>query len=46
VQPLLGVGVHVFPKFEPQDFAPLSVTVSRQDSEAVLQIFGGLSIRP
>jgi hypothetical protein len=46
VVPLLGIGVHVFPRFEPSDFAPLTVTVSRQDSEAVLQIFGGVSIRP
>lgn len=46
VAPLLGIGVHVFPRFEPSDFAPLAVTVSRQDSEAVLQVFAGLSIRP
>jgi hypothetical protein len=46
VAPLLGVGVHVFPRFEPSDFAPLAVTVSRQDSEAVLQVFAGVSIRP
>jgi len=46
VAPLLGIGVHVFPRFEPSDFAPLVVTVSRQDSEAVLQVFAGLSIRP
>jgi hypothetical protein len=45
VQPVLGIGVHLFPKFEAQDFAPLAVTVSRQDSEAVLQLFGGVSIR-
>jgi len=45
VTPILGIGVHLFPKFEQSDFAPLAVTVSRQDSEAVLQLFGGLSIR-
>jgi hypothetical protein len=46
IAPLLGVGVHIFPRFEPSDFAPLVVTVSRQDSEAVLQVFAGVSIRP
>jgi hypothetical protein len=46
VVPLLGIGVHVFPKFDQADFAPLNVTVSRQDAEAVLQIFAGVSIRP
>jgi hypothetical protein len=46
VTPVLGIGVHIFPKFDPADFAPLTVTVSRQDSEAVLQLFGGVSIRP
>jgi hypothetical protein len=45
VTPVLGIGVHVFPRFDPADFAPLTVTVSRQDSEAVLQLFGGLHIR-
>ena len=46
VAPLLGIGVHIFPRFEPSDFEPLAVTVSRQDSEAVLQVFAGVSIRP
>jgi len=45
VTPLLGVGVHIFPKFDQADFAPLAVTVSRVDSEAVLQLFAGLTIR-
>lgn len=45
VAPLLGVGVHVFPRFEPSDFAPLVVTVSRQDAEAVLHLFGGVTIK-
>jgi hypothetical protein len=45
IAPLLGIGVHIFPRFEPSDFAPLAVTVSRQDSEAVLQVYAGVSIR-
>ena len=45
VTPLLGIGVHIFPKFDAADFAPLGVTVSREDSEAVLQFFAGVSIR-
>jgi hypothetical protein len=46
IAPLIGIGVHIFPKFELTDFAPLSVTASRTDSEAVLQLFAGISIRP
>ena len=37
--------VHIFPKFGATDFLPLNVTVSRTDSEAVLQLFAGLTIR-
>lgn len=46
VIPRIGVAVHVFPKFDPADFAPLIVDVSRQDAEAVLQLFVGLDYRP
>lgn len=46
IAPILGLGVHIFPKFGVSDFAPLDVTVSRNDSEAVLQLFAGISIRP
>jgi hypothetical protein len=45
VSPLFGIGIDVFPKFEQADFAPLTVTVSRVDSEAVLHLFAGLTIR-
>lgn len=45
VTPVLGIGVHIFPEFDPADFAPLVVTVSRTDSEAVLQLFAGISVR-
>lgn len=46
VIPRIGIGVHIFPKFDPEDFAPLNVDVSREDAEAVLQLFLGLEIRP
>jgi hypothetical protein len=46
VHPLLGVGVHIFPKFDATDFAPLAVTVNRVNAEPVLQLFAGLTIRP
>jgi len=45
VTPFIGAGVHIFPKFGAADFLPLNVTVSRTDSEAVLQLFAGLTIR-
>ena len=46
VHPLLGVGVHIFPKFDATDFAPLAVTVNRVNAEPVLQLFAGLTYRP
>jgi hypothetical protein len=42
VVPRIGVAVHVFPTFDATDFAPLIVDVSRENAEAVLQLFVGL----
>ena len=46
VTPLLGIGIHIFPKFNATDFAPLTFTVSRTNTDAVLQLFGGVTILP
>ncbi len=40
--PRFGAAVNLFPAFDPSDFAPLDVTVSRDGTEAVLQVFLGL----
>lgn len=45
VIPVVGLGIQVFPKFDATDFAPLTVNVSRDDAEAVLQLFMGIHIR-
>jgi hypothetical protein len=43
--PRIGMALNVFPEFEASDFDPLTVTVSRDDAEAVLQVFIGLDFR-
>lgn len=40
-----GVGVHIFPAFGPNDFAPLAVAVSRDKAEVVLHIYFGVDFR-
>jgi hypothetical protein len=45
IVPRIGLALNVFPKFDATDFAPLVVTVSRDDAEAVLQLFIGLDFR-
>lgn len=43
--PRIGLALHVFPEFDATDFAPLTVDVSRDGAEAVLQSFVSLAIR-
>lgn len=43
--PRVGVVLHAFPSFDQDAFAPLPVTVSRDDSEAVWQFIAGLDYR-
>jgi hypothetical protein len=43
--PRIGAALNVFPKFDDTDFAPLTVDVSRDHAEAVLQLFLGFDFR-
>ena len=45
VVPRIGAALNVFPKFDATDFAPLDVSVSRDNAEAVFQLFLGFEFR-
>ncbi len=43
--PLLSGSIHYFPAFDTLDFQPVSVTVSREAPEAVIEVTAGFDIR-
>ncbi|NIS66486.1 MAG: hypothetical protein GTO05_15265 [Gemmatimonadales bacterium] len=45
VFPRFGLGIHIFPAFGPDDFSPLTVDVSRDKAELVLQFFLGIDVQ-